>query len=587
MNNYRCLALAMLILAVFALSCAAGEDLAPQALPAYAASAAAGAGSAPPGMNISVSAEPAGGWAESYLSVLRSHADRIRQYAGIAAEYADYYDQASFLEVCLHDLTGDGIPELLFQEFGWPEEDEEISPDGDFSSLYLYTCDGDTARCALSLPGFAVEAGDGPSYCIYTTAGELVLDYGNGYDIWLCEYRLRDFSLVSVAEGILRYDDASDYSFRGYLNGLPISQSAYDLYARQRFSARSVLIAGTDSPSDVPESLYTVDEAIRHLQSLSAAATPVRATSVPVSVTPAPTPVRATSVPVRVTPAPTPVRATSVPMPVMTAFPGTTSVPYLYTVPVSSVDATSWIVGRSNPYGYVPSKMLDGRDDTSFQFSTGTTPLGREYIYFTFDQPVRLSQLWIKNGSWKSQSHYLQNCRIRRMAIEFATSGWTYGDRMEVILSDDSTLWDWQRIDLGDRANVMGVRLLVLDAYTGTRYPRDVAIAEVQFKSPNQYGSIAPATSVPMVQTGDVYGLAIDKLATRTGPSTRYAEAGTYSVKGQYIHILSRAYDRANGIWWVECEIPYRNEIRTLWTGYKRFDSSTCPLESIPINEWY
>ena len=80
-----------------------------------------------------------------------------------------------------------------------------------------------------------------------------------------------------------------------------------------------------------------------------------------------------------------------------------------------------------------------------------------------------------------------------------------------------------------------------------------------------------------------LYGLAKQKLATRYGPSTKYEDGGTYNVAGQYIRILSRAYDRANGIWWVKCEIPYRNEIRVLWTGYKRFDSSTIPLDSIPI----
>lgn len=82
---------------------------------------------------------------------------------------------------------------------------------------------------------------------------------------------------------------------------------------------------------------------------------------------------------------------------------------------------------------------------------------------------------------------------------------------------------------------------------------------------------------------GEIYGLAIDKLATRDGPGTQYNGMGTYSVKGQYIKILSRAFDSRNGIWWVKCEIPYLQETRVLWTGYKRFDSSTLPLDIIPI----
>ena len=86
--------------------------------------------------------------------------------------------------------------------------------------------------------------------------------------------------------------------------------------------------------------------------------------------------------------------------------------------------------------------------------------------------------------------------------------------------------------------------------------------------------------------TGAVYGLAISKLATRTGPSTSFAEGGTYEVKGQYIRVLAKAYDRQNEIWWVKCEIPYRNELRVLWTGYKRFDPGSLPLESLPEEKW-
>ena len=81
----------------------------------------------------------------------------------------------------------------------------------------------------------------------------------------------------------------------------------------------------------------------------------------------------------------------------------------------------------------------------------------------------------------------------------------------------------------------------------------------------------------------DLWGLAIDNLATRSGPGTSYKDTGKYMVKGQYIKVLSRAYDKPNGIWWVKCEIPYHGEIRVLWTGYKRFDKSSLPLETIPV----
>lgn len=81
----------------------------------------------------------------------------------------------------------------------------------------------------------------------------------------------------------------------------------------------------------------------------------------------------------------------------------------------------------------------------------------------------------------------------------------------------------------------------------------------------------------------ELWGLAIDKLSTRSGPSPGHTDMGTYNMKGQYVKVLSRAWDSTNGIWWVKCEIPYQSETLTVWTGYKRFDSRTLPIDSIPL----
>ena len=83
-----------------------------------------------------------------------------------------------------------------------------------------------------------------------------------------------------------------------------------------------------------------------------------------------------------------------------------------------------------------------------------------------------------------------------------------------------------------------------------------------------------------------VYGLTINKLATRKGPGTQYDGGGTYSVKNQYIKVLAKAWDSRNGIWWVKCEIPYHGETRILWTGWKRFDHSTISLDDLPEEVW-
>ena len=101
-------------------------------------------------------------------------------------------------------------------------------------------------------------------------------------------------------------------------------------------------------------------------------------------------------------------------------------------------------------------------------------------------------------------------------------------------------------------------------------------------------GSTAPTVPAPAQDQpfSGVYGLTIDKLATRKGPGTQYEGGGTYSVKNQYIKVLAKAWDKRNGIWWVKCEIPYHGEIRILWTGWKRFDHTTIWLDDLPEEVW-
>lgn len=97
-------------------------------------------------------------------------------------------------------------------------------------------------------------------------------------------------------------------------------------------------------------------------------------------------------------------------------------------------------------------------------------------------------------------------------------------------------------------------------------------------------GVAAGAYAAPIVYSIDdayVKALAIDKLSTRSGPSTAYRETGTYKVKGEWIRLLSYAYD-SNGVCWVQCDIPYGDEVRRLYTGLKRFDPDTVDLTALP-----
>jgi len=243
-------------------------------------------------------------------------------------------------------------------------------------------------------------------------------------------------------------------------------------------------------------------------------------------------------------------------------------------VAVASVDATSWIKGK-DPDAYAPHRMIDEDETTAFQFSTKVTPLGQEYITFSLGYPSSVSTLQIKNGFWRitnGNDQYVRNSRVKTMRVDFEYNyAGAFSDAITVTLPDDKTRSTWTSVSLGNHEQVTAVRFLIQEIYTGSKYKTDVCISEVRFSSEASHSA------------SDLYGLATQKLATRSGPGTQYTEQGTYNVAGQYIKILSRAWDDRNSIWWVKCEIPYKEETRVLWTGYKRFDSSTIPLDTIPV----
>ena len=161
----------------------------------------------------------------------------------------------------------------------------------------------------------------------------------------------------------------------------------------------------------------------------------------------------------------------------------------MFKLAVASVSATSWIVGK-DPNAYIPSNMIDGIETTSFQFSTKPTKLGQEYLYFEFDRPVTVDELWIKNGFWKiteGLDQYTRNSRVKKMTIDYRYDGSNdYRDKKTISLKDDKKRKDWKTIDLGRHENVTGIRILIQDIYKGSKFKTDVCISEIMFVMKNK-----------------------------------------------------------------------------------------------------
>ncbi len=259
----------------------------------------------------------------------------------------------------------------------------------------------------------------------------------------------------------------------------------------------------------------------------------------------------------------------------------------------SGISATSWIEGK-DPTSWMPNKMADGREDTSWQFSVRQSPLGGTYAYIWFTEPAQVDELWIKNGFWKYTNgldQYTRNSRIQSLDIDYRYAGREdYADGRTFWLTDDAARRDWQRLTLTAREPVTAIRLRILGIYEGSKYPTDVCVSELMVVSrtqpsyANSYSAGVPTVYLPGQSASGglaLYALTIDKLATRDGPGTEYAGKGTYSVKGQWIRILAKSYD-VNNVCWVQCEIPYRNKTVVAWTGWKRFDHTTLDIGMVP-----
>lgn len=124
--------------------------------------------------------------------------------------------------------------------------------------------------------------------------------------------------------------------------------------------------------------------------------------------------------------------------------------------------------------------------------------------------------------------------------------------------------------------------------YCGTQRPDQLVCPNCAFTTSDLSYQFCPlcgtgfnTASAPVpTPRGPVLGLTIDNLATRSGPSTDYTELGTYRVKGEYVPIISYASDGSGRIW-VQCEVPYGGAKRRVYTGLKRFDTSTVDLNLI------
>ena len=318
------------------------------------------------------------------------------------------------------------------------------------------------------------------------------------------------------------------------------------------------------------------------------------------------------------TPAPT-----AIPVPTSIPYPTATPNPYnpsgaAFDISQGSVRPYQFTVEEraDGPIGKNIGNLFDGSADTFMSFTFWSTQAKNDTPDISLDfYNATIKDVWLRNG-WAGEN-YKDYARILFLKVTVWSGGVAYGpyDFNNLIDSIDSTersesMYDgYQRLSLPMQFhNVTRVDLFIKGRYLGnveaTQYGiRTGDLIFLPDSLTNMYGSwifnnnnyynptvppvyvTPPPTAVPYVTpppaAASVEVLALDNLATRSGPGTNYNELGTYSVQGQTVKALSKAYDERNGIWWIQVELSYGEDLRRVYTGLKRLsmDVNLVPTE--------
>ena len=194
-----------------------------------------------------------GSWEDVYSAILRERADDIRAYQ----EYVlGITSLPSCKPVDLLDLTGDGIPELLFLDL---VNDTEYG--FQVGRLWIYTSDGSGVHCALTLQP---EIDDMLYSRVYLAKNGLLTIHFNDTEMyWIMRFR-PDIKANYTAETTLI--EQADFSGEGpdsyFRDGKKISREKYRSLTAQIQADEGVLIGSFMVDDGGSGFTYTLDEAL-------------------------------------------------------------------------------------------------------------------------------------------------------------------------------------------------------------------------------------------------------------------------------------------------------------------------------------
>ncbi|MBE5805037.1 MAG: hypothetical protein E7316_11075 [Clostridiales bacterium] len=238
--------------------------------------------------------------------------------------------------------------------------------------------------------------------------------------------------------------------------------------------------------------------------------------------------------------------------------------------------------------GASPELLLDDESSTFWSRPAGSAGTSADITLYTGQ--TTLSAIWLRNGNQTSEWDYNAYARpgIIKVEVTYLTHDVLYANSYRYAMTDlyqpnvYSQSWQggYQCLQLPQPiTGVQSVSLTVESIVEGVHWDRvcisDVLLAGTGTQSGSS-GVIQETTFMPIETT------LLMRLATRSGPSTRYEELGSYFKEGYDVTVLSLCYDDG-GVPWVQVEFTYLNRLRRAYTGLKRVDVDEALL---PREEW-
>lgn len=235
--------------------------------------------------------------------------------------------------------------------------------------------------------------------------------------------------------------------------------------------------------------------------------------------------------------------------------------------------AETGIVAATCGHMNVTDVLLDG-DPSTFLSLRSAASEGSAATVLLVVNNASVSDVWLRTGdvlgmprSYDSRGMRLQ---IALHSLRNGSSGVVYDYWLPRTEGQSSMTWD-QHITLPQvHTGISVVTLTFTSSYGFNGYDAPAMLLDAAVSA----GGMTPASA-----SYEVWGVLKMRLATRTGPSTNYTEPGAFLDEGDPVRVVSKAYDDRNGIWWVQVEFEYHDEMVRAYTGVKRVD---CDLDMVP-----